>query len=80
MDIVSKGERRVPRDWLKPHPVLDLPTQGQMRRAVAGSDADWERFCGALKQRADKMQLELSDPLRHGFSPQCWRDMERLID
>jgi hypothetical protein len=58
---------------LEPHPVFRLPTQEEAR--AMGPD----RFAGVIRERARRMELEIDDPLAHGFEPPIWRLIDDLL-
>lgn len=70
--------QEIPKEWLKPHPVLPLPTRQQVLE-WSGSDAGRKHLERVLSQRAELMRLEKEDPLRYMFEPQTWKDTRQLI-
>ena len=69
----------LPKEWLKPHPVLPLLSRQKVAELLSRGPAGVAEIERQLKQRHDLIQLETHDPLRYGFEPQCWRDVRALV-
>lgn len=74
------SRRTIPRRLLVPDPVLHLPTKGQLRYALEGTDADWDRLMAALEKRAQTIENRMIDPLQFGYRPDFWKDVRRYIE
>lgn len=68
-----------PKDWLQPHPVLPLPTRQQVAAWTALGDAGLQHLQKTLKERAELIALERSDPLRYGFEPETYKKVRELL-
>lgn len=69
----------LPPEWLKPHPVLPLPTRQKVAQLLERGEAGVAELQKELRDRHELMQLEKNDPLRYGYEPQCWKDVRGLI-
>lgn len=65
-----------------PHPVLAIPTREQVEALIAqvGPDEAKRRLADLHRAREEKIAAEQHDPLRHGFEPEPWKVVRRLID
>lgn len=69
-----------------PHPVLPLPSEASVRRAVEGGEASYAALLELLRERAERIaksaidaQSPIADPLNYLFQPDSWRDFDRLV-
>lgn len=58
---------------LEPHPILRLPSAEEARRIGPERCQQW------LNERARRMVLEQTDPLRFGFKPEIWNVVDDLL-
>jgi len=57
----------------EPHPVLELPTDEQLKSlSIEQQDLLW-------KQRRELMAAEKADPLRFGYEPEVWKKADELL-
>lgn len=71
--------RHIPKELLQPHPVLPLPTRQMVAAWLAQGDAGLKHLQGVLEKRAEKIALERTDPLRHGFRPPTFQKARELL-
>ncbi len=68
----------LPAELRQPHPVLPLPSEAALKRAIAAGPADYEAFLAMLRERAERIALEKADPFRHGYEPPLWKILDAL--
>lgn len=68
-----------PREWLQPHPVLPLPSRAAVAAWLERGVEGVRHIERLLRDRAEKIALEKSDPLRHGFRPATFLKVRELL-
>jgi phage terminase large subunit-like protein len=69
----------IPAHLKQPHPVLPLPSRPQVLACLARGAAGVQELQGFLERRAEKIALEKSDPLRHGYRPETFLKARELL-
>jgi len=71
--------QHIPKEWLQPHPVLPLPPRAVVAAWVAQGEAGVKHIERMLRERAEKIDLERADPLRHGYRPPTFLKARELL-
>jgi phage terminase large subunit-like protein len=69
----------IPKELLQPHPVLPLPTRQAVQAWLQQGDAGRLHLENLLRERAEKINLERLDPLRHSFEPETYAKVRELL-
>lgn len=69
----------IPKDLLQPHPVLPLPTRQAVAAWLAQGESGRAHLEGVLRARAEKINLERTDPLRHAYEPEPCGKLRELL-
>lgn len=76
---MDAGFEDLPKEWLQPHPVLPLPTRQQVQAWMARGDEGRLHLETTLRERAELISLERTDPLRYGFEPETYKKVRELL-